>query len=115
AYSPLGQGILSGKFHDDPHLIATRKGPRKLMPAFRARGLEKSRPLVDELRAIAKAHGATPSQVALAWLTQFHGDTVVVIPGATKTTHVEDNVGAMALALADRELAKLDELSRPFI
>jgi aryl-alcohol dehydrogenase-like predicted oxidoreductase len=115
AYSPLAKGLLSGKFHDDPSLIKKRSGPRKVMPDFRESGLAKSRPVVDAVRAIAKAHGATPTQVALAWLTQFHGDTVVAIPGGTKESHVADNVGALTLTLTPPELAKLDDVSRPFL
>lgn len=112
AYSPLEQGLLSGKFHRDPSL-RERIGVRKWTPAFR--NLEKSRPLIDELESIAKAHGATPSQVALSWLVSFHGDLVVAIPGATKASHVEENVGAMRLALSKRELDRIDELSRRFL
>jgi aryl-alcohol dehydrogenase-like predicted oxidoreductase len=115
AYSPLAQGILSGKFHDDPGLVAKTAGPRRLTPAFRARGLERSRPLVDELRAIGKAHGVTPSQVALAWILQFHGDLVVAIPGATKESHVQAFVDAMSVVLTPKELAVLDEKSRAFM
>ncbi|MFL5263120.1 MAG: aldo/keto reductase [Anaeromyxobacteraceae bacterium] len=112
AYSPLAQGILSGKFHDDPSLIRRAPGPRRFMPAFRARGLARTRPLVTELKAIAAAHGATPSQVALAWLVTFHGDTVVAIPGATRPHHARESAAAMGLALSPRELERLDELSR---
>jgi aryl-alcohol dehydrogenase-like predicted oxidoreductase len=115
AYSPLQQGLLTGKFHDDPALIASRHGPRKLFATFRGRGLKKSRPLVDELRAIANAHGATPAQVALAWLLQFHGDGVLVIPGATKDHHVKDNVGSMGLRLTPKELDALDQRSRVYL
>jgi len=115
AFSPLEQGLLSGKFHDDPKLVEQIKGPRKWLPAFRRSGLEKSRPLIEELKKIAAAHGSTPSQVALAWLVTFHGDTVVAIPGATKTRHVEENVGAMKLTLSPQELQRLDELSQRFI
>jgi aryl-alcohol dehydrogenase-like predicted oxidoreductase len=111
AYSPLEQGVLSGKFHDDPKLIKSTPGPRKMLSAFRASGLERSRPLIEELKKIAAAHSATPSQVALAWLVQFHGETVVAIPGATKVKHVEENIGANELALSKEELARLDELS----
>jgi len=114
AYSPLEQGLLSGKFHDDPKLIKTRTGPRKWMPAFGASGLERSRPLIDELKKIATAHGVTASQVALAWLLQFHGDTVVAIPGASKVRHVEENLGANELQLTRPELDRIDELSREF-
>ncbi len=112
AYSPLEQGLLSGKFHDDPGLIKKSPGPRKWMPAFRARGLARSRPLVDELKKIAAAHGVTASQVALAWLLTFHGDAVVAIPGASRRRHVEENVGAMKLSLSALELRRIDELSR---
>jgi aryl-alcohol dehydrogenase-like predicted oxidoreductase len=114
AYSPLAQGLLSGKFHEDPTLIRKSAGPRKYNPAFWARGLERTRPLVDELRRIAAAHGATVSQVALNWLAHFHGDTVVVIPGATKRRHAEENVGAMGFTLTQDELRRIDELSRQF-
>ncbi len=115
APTPLGQGLLSGKFHDDPSLIRSRPGPRRFSRGFRPRGLEGSRPVIEALRQIATDHGATPSQVALHWLVSFHGDAVVAIPGATKTRHVEDNVGAMALELTPAELARIDEVSRPFL
>lgn len=114
AYSPLAQGILSGKFHDDPALISKISGPRRYTPNFRASGLARSRPLVEELKKIAAAHGATPSQVALNWLAHFHGDMVVVIPGATKRRHAEENVGAMGFTLSQDELRRIDELSQRF-
>ena len=112
AYSPLEQGLLSGKFHDDPNLLKSVFGPRRFLPGFSRRGLEKSRPVVAAVQEIAKAHGATPSQVALAWLVQFHGDTVVAIPGATKLKHADENVGALGLTLSPAELTRLDEVSR---
>jgi aryl-alcohol dehydrogenase-like predicted oxidoreductase len=114
AYSPLAQGVLSGKFHDDPGLIRSRTGPRKWLPDFRRSGLERSRPLVEALRAVAAAHGATPSQVALRWLLDFHGETVVVIPGATTVGQAEENAGALGLRLDAADLARLDLLSRPY-
>jgi len=114
AYSPLAQGILSGKYHRDPQMIRSRPGPRKWMAAFRRRGLERSRPLVAALEEIARAHGATPSQVALNWLASFHGDTVVVIPGATSVAQAKENAGAMSFRLSDAEMKRLDELSQPF-
>ena len=114
AYSPLAQGILSGKFHRDPSIIRSRPGPRKWMSAFRGRGLERSRPLVTALEEVARGHGATASQVALNWLLHFHGDTVVVIPGATSPTQAAENAGAINFRLSQAELKRLDELSRPF-
>jgi aryl-alcohol dehydrogenase-like predicted oxidoreductase len=112
AYSPLAQGLLSGKFHDDPGLVT---GPRRLNPAYRRRGLARTRPLIDALREVGAAHEATPSQVALAWVLQFHGHTVVAIPGATKRRHVEENVAAAGLELTPAQLQRLDEVSRALV
>jgi aryl-alcohol dehydrogenase-like predicted oxidoreductase len=114
AYSPLAQGILSGKFHEDPGLIRSRTGPRKWKPDFRRGGLERSRPLVDALRAIAATHAATPAQVALSWLVNFHGETVVAIPGATSVAQARENAAAMGVRLDAADLARLDLLSRPY-
>ncbi len=115
AYSPLAQGLLSGKFHDDPTSIQHRPGPRKYRAKFRAYGLERSRPLIEALQKIAAAHAVTPSQVALNWLAHFHGDRVVVIPGATKPRHAEENAAAMDFSLSKGELRRIDELSRQFL
>ncbi len=114
AYSPLAQGILTGKFHKDPDLIRARPGPRKWMSAFKRSGLELSRPVVTAVEEIAAAHGSTPSQVALNWLVHFHGDTVVAIPGATSVEQAAENAGAMGFQLTEAELKRLDEISRPF-
>ena len=113
AYSPLGQGILTGRHHEDPTLIQTRPGPRKRLPAFRRKGLGRTRPLVEALREIGEVHLATPAQVALNWLLAFHGETVVVIPGASRPDQVEENLGALTFSLNEEELARLDKLSRP--
>jgi aryl-alcohol dehydrogenase-like predicted oxidoreductase len=112
AYSPLAQGLLSGKFHADPALVRARHGPRKWMRAFRRAGLARSQPLVGELRSIARGQGATPSQVALAWLTSFHGEAVVAIPGATRSAQAEENARAMSLTLTPAEMSRLDAVSR---
>ena len=53
-------------------------------------------------------------QVALAWLCQFHGDTVVVIPGASRPEQAEENARALGLTLSRGELVRIDELSRQF-
>lgn len=113
AYSPLEQGLVTGKFHDDPSRLKSLSPGRRF--ALTRRGLEKSRPLVDVLRAIASARDVGPAQVALAWMTRFHGDTVVVIPGATSARQAELNAGSMDLALTPDELRRIDEASRGFI
>ncbi len=109
AYSPLAQGLLTGKFHKNPDSI-------KKLPSFRrittGRMIEKSRPLIRTLEDIAASYNCTASEVALSWVINHMGDTIVAIPGASKTEHVLLNVGAMNLKLAPDEMVKLDELSR---
>lgn len=112
AYSPLAQGLLSGKFHRSPGAVERLSGPRRMLPSFHRRGLARTRPLIDELIAIADAHGATAAQVALAWTVQFHRGLIFAIPGATSSSQARDNAAAMQLELAPGELSRLDELSR---
>ena len=111
AWSPLESGLLTGKFHYDPH--ALRKTPigRRLLLR---RQLKKSRPLIVTLQEVATAYNATPAQVALNWLINFHGDTVVAIPGASKVHHARQNAGAMDFNLSEREMERIDELSHQF-
>ncbi len=114
AYSPLAQGILSGKFHDEPESVGRIRGIRKYRGIFREKSLADSRPLVEALREIGRKHDATPAQTALAWTVQFHGDAVVAIPGATKVGQAEDNARAMRVVLTGDELARIDDLSRRY-
>jgi len=115
AYSPIAQGVLSGKYHDDPELTRSLQGPRKWRTGFRKKSLRKSFPVIEELRRLATKYKVTPAQVALNWLIHFHGETVVAIPGATKVRQAEENVGAMSFTLTKRELQGVDEVSRPFL
>ena len=87
-----------------------RLGQRGL---FSAKGLARTKPLVDELRAIGEAHGASVSQVALNWLITYYGDTVVAIPGASKPAQATEAAAAMDLRLTDAQRDRLHELSRP--
>ncbi|WP_433700007.1 aldo/keto reductase [Nocardiopsis sp. CA-288880] len=113
AYSPLRMGVLTGKFHERPELVASLPLTRRLMVGeYRPGGMARTAPLVRELRAVAGAHGATPGQVALNWLVTHYGDTVVAIPGASKERHARESAGAMDLALTAAESARLDEASR---
>lgn len=111
AYSPLAQGILTGRFHDNPELASRLKWMRRNR-SYLPEGLARTVPLIEELRAIARAHGATSAEVALAWLIGFYGDTVVAIPGASKPRQAEEAAAAIELRLTERELSRLDELSR---
>jgi aryl-alcohol dehydrogenase-like predicted oxidoreductase len=113
AYSPLAQGLVTGKFHDNPELLGN-VGLRKYNPQFKTEGLKKSQPVIMLLKELAIKYNVTPSQVALNWLIHFHGDTVVAIPGATKENHVKENVGAMSFRLSDMDMERLDKESAKF-
>ena len=112
AYSPLAQGVLTGRFHRDPGATAKLSTMRRMMSRTGTAALERSRPLVEALEEIGRAHGSTASQVALAWAVTFHGDTIVAIPGASRAAQARENGGALALTLSAKELARIDELSR---
>lgn len=114
AYSPLAQGLLSGKFHEDPVLIRRTPGYRKHMRGFKLKGIEKSRPVIQALGEIAGKYNVTPAQVALNWVIHFHGETVVAIPGATKIRHAQENTGALNFKLSPDELGHLDRVSAAF-
>jgi aryl-alcohol dehydrogenase-like predicted oxidoreductase len=114
AYSPLAQGVLSGRFHEDPDRLRALKGSRKYRGYYRKGALRRSRPIIEALREIGARHGASPAQVALNWLFSFHGDCVVVIPGASKTTQAASNAGAMLFVLTRDESDQLDRVSRAY-
>jgi aryl-alcohol dehydrogenase-like predicted oxidoreductase len=105
AYSPLGQGLLSGRY-DAGHLPG---GLRASTPAFLTENLERSAPLLAMLREVAAAHDASCSQVALAWL--IRRPNVVVIPGASSVDQVKANCAAADLELSDDEDRALTEAS----
>jgi aryl-alcohol dehydrogenase-like predicted oxidoreductase len=97
AYSPLAQGLLSGRY--GPGQRPT--GLRARTSAFRPENLERSAPLVDVLREIASAHHATPAQIALAWL--IRRPNVVVIPGASSVEQAEQNAASADIELSAAE------------
>lgn len=109
AYTPLANGLLSGKYHNNPDLVAKMTGFRKGMIQ---RNIERTRPLITVMEEIAYKYEATITQVALNWLIHFSGEIVVTIPGATKATQVRDSAGAMKFILNPQELDRLDRLSR---
>lgn len=112
AYSPLAQGLLTGRFHEDMNLVKKRPGFRKYMPAFQERSLRRTLPLIAALSEIAEAHKVTSAQVALRWLIQFNGDAVVAIPGASSVKQAEQNAAVMDFELTGDELHTLDAVSR---
>jgi aryl-alcohol dehydrogenase-like predicted oxidoreductase len=106
AYSPLGQGALSGKYHEGTRV----RGARRMSRLFRPAALHASAPLIQRMREIGAAHGdKTPAQVALNWL-MCRG--AVPIPGAKNAAQASANAGALGWELTDEEYAQLSALSR---
>jgi len=113
AYSPLAKGLVTGKFHDNPELLKNI-GYRKYYSNFRSEGLKKSYPVVQLVKELALKYDVTPSQIALNWVINFHGDTIVAIPGASKESHAKENVGAMSFRLSDEDIEMLNRVSEVF-
>jgi aryl-alcohol dehydrogenase-like predicted oxidoreductase len=103
AYSPLDQGMLTGRLHESFIIDSNTPWLRKQSIKIQARKLEKSRPLIELMKEIGGAHNATISQVALNYLITAHGDTVVAIPGASKISQLKQNLGALNFRLANEE------------
>jgi len=105
AYSPLGRGFLSGRIRSADDLDERdfrRRGPR-----FQEENLRRNLELVAVVEELAAAKGATPSQVALAWVLS-RGDDIVPIPGTKRVGYLEENAAAAALELTADELARLE-------
>ena len=116
AYSPLAQGVLTGRYHDDPATARALPWARRsrFSPSSRfltTKGLQRTAPLIAELRAVGEAHGATVAQVALAWLVTRYGDTVVAIPGASRPEQASAAAAAMDVRLTQAEMASIDAVS----
>jgi aryl-alcohol dehydrogenase-like predicted oxidoreductase len=107
-YSPLAQGVLTGRFHDDPDSLRRLSPPRRLVVGGR-RAVTRSAALVEELRKIAAAHGVKPGQVALAWVIQAYGDDVVCIPGASRPEQAAESAQVLELELTAQELTVLND------
>jgi aryl-alcohol dehydrogenase-like predicted oxidoreductase len=101
AYSPLAQGLLSGRYDADHR----PGGMRANHAAFLPENLERAAELIAGLRRVAAVHDATPAQVALAWIVSHPG--VVAIPGASSVEQMEHNAAAADLELSGDERAEL--------
>ncbi|CQR55418.1 aldo/keto reductase [Paenibacillus riograndensis] len=111
AYSPLQQGILTGRFHKDPAQIRAVSRVRRIQSGLDDKSLARSKPLIDSLTVLADKYGATPGQIALNWLIHYNGETVVAIPGASKVRHAQENIGALGFRLEKDELEHLNDVS----
>jgi aryl-alcohol dehydrogenase-like predicted oxidoreductase len=112
-YSPLGRGFLTGSFtHAETDL--TDDDVRRTMPRFQGENATANAALLEPIRTVAEAHGASLAQIALAWVQQradVHGLPVVQIPGTTKRHRVEENVAATGIVLTEDELALLEPIA----
>jgi aryl-alcohol dehydrogenase-like predicted oxidoreductase len=104
AYSPLAQGLLSGKYGPDKRPRGFR-ARNPLNPLASAANLTRALPLIEALREVGTTHGATPAQVALAWVLS-HPNTVA-IPGASSVAQVRQNAQAADLDLSEDEITRL--------
>ncbi len=107
-FSPLGKGFLTGTVSTDTQFAADDF--RRRVPRFEAANLAANQALVDRVRALAEGRGATPGQVALAWLLAQQ-PWIVPIPGTRRLSRVEENAGAATVALSADERAELDHLT----
>ncbi len=110
AYSPLGRGFLTGSIRSLDDL--DEDDSRRTNPRFTGENFQRNVDLADEVGALAEEIGATPAQVALAWLLA-QGEDVVPIPGTKKVSRVEENAAADALELSTEQLQRLTDLTPP--
>ena len=109
-YSPLGRGFLTGTLRSLDQL--DENDFRRFNPRFEGDNLEANIRIVEQVDAVASEIGATPGQVALAWLLA-QGDDIAPIPGTRRVANLEQNVAADALVLTDAQLAALDRVVAP--
>jgi aryl-alcohol dehydrogenase-like predicted oxidoreductase len=109
AYSPLAQGLLSGRYHRDNRPV---NRVRAANPLFLPDNIERASDLIAVLREVADAHSASPAQVALAWV--IHHPAVAAIPGASSVEQLESNVAAAEIELSDDEYQARQDASARF-
>jgi aryl-alcohol dehydrogenase-like predicted oxidoreductase len=107
AYSPLGRGFLTGQIKSIDDLEADDR--RRMMPRFQGENFAKNLDLVARVGDLAKAHGVTPAQLALAWVFA-RAPHIVAIPGTRSRARLEDNAGAARVVLSDADLRAIDEV-----
>ena len=110
AYSPLGRGFLTGQYRRIEDL--PQDDVRRNHPRFQGENAARNIDLVGEIERMAEDKGVTAAQLALAWvLTQ--GDDIVPIPGTKRRTYVDENLGALEIALTVDDLHRIDEVFPP--
>ena len=109
-YSPLGHGMLTGAIRSMDDLADDDW--RKTNPRFTGDNFQANLRLVEEVEAVARDLGATPAQVAIAWLLA-QGDDIAPIPGTKRVARLEENVAADDIELSLQQLQRLTELPAP--
>jgi aryl-alcohol dehydrogenase-like predicted oxidoreductase len=104
-YSPLGKGFLTGKMDENTKFGSTDF--RSTLPRFTPESLKANQAVVDLLGRIATQKGATPAQIALAWLLA-QKPWIVPIPGTTKLSRLDENMGSVAIKLTTDDLREID-------
>ena len=111
AYSPLGRGFLTGTLRSTADLDQLDDDDfRKTNPRFIGENFQRNLRIADEVRTVAREVGATPGQVALAWLLA-KGDDIVPIPGTKRVSRVEENTAADGITLTTEQITTLDRLT----
>lgn len=105
-YSPLGKGFLTGKIDEKTSFDSTDF--RSMLPRFSSEALQANQALVDLLQRIAKQKNATPAQIALAWLLA-QKPWIVPIPGTTKLSRLDENIGAVEFELSNDDLQEIEQ------
>jgi aryl-alcohol dehydrogenase-like predicted oxidoreductase len=105
AYSPLGRGFLTGRFRSIEDLAPNDW--RRSNPRFQGENFLKNLELVTKVQALARQKGCTPAQLAIGWLLA-RGKDIVPIPGSTRSERVEENAGAVSIALSAEEVTALE-------
>jgi len=106
AYSPLGRGILSGKWDKPEDVPETLK---QAFPRYSDENFEENKKFVELVKEIGKKKNASPAQVAIKWiLTQGNGN-IIPIPGATTSQRVKENMAAVDVQLTEVELAAINK------
>jgi len=108
AYSPLGRGMLSGRFKQD--LRPAEGDFRMSTPRFQGDAYEANVSLVSEIEMLASKKSCQPAQVALAWVLS-RGDHIMTIPGTSKLDNLKINLGAYAISLSNEEFKRLNRLA----
>nr|WP_322662335.1 aldo/keto reductase [Dendronalium sp. ChiSLP03b]MDZ8207090.1 aldo/keto reductase [Dendronalium sp. ChiSLP03b] len=111
AYSPLAQGLLTGKYTSER--AETPSGARRIDPRFNKEGLQKITPVINLLTSLGKKYDRTPAQVALNWL--IAQGNVIPIAGVKTAQQVRQNAGALGWRLNDDEIKELEKASRPWL